>query len=158
PPKPHPPTPVPKLATREAKPAETKAAPPKASQPEEEHRTEKESAPDLPTSDEAAPRPAPAPQADKPRRSGEAEEAEPKSTEAILAALPRGTATGTAEFESEKRGKGGGDRYLNSVRDAIVSNIRYPEAARGFGARAVYQIVILRSGFLYGQPQLVRSS
>ena len=48
--------------------------------------------------------------------------------------------------EGERRGEGGGDRYLNALRDAIVSKIIYPDSAHGKTAIVKYVIVMERSG------------
>lgn len=62
-----------------------------------------------------------------------------------------------ARVESEMRGQGGGDRYLNALRDLIVSNIIYPQAARGAAGVARYVVVISRQGWML-QLRLVQSS
>jgi TonB family protein len=62
-----------------------------------------------------------------------------------------------ARVESAMRGQGGGDRYLNALRDLIVSNIIYPQAARGASGVAKYVMVISRQGWML-ELRLVQSS
>ena len=50
--------------------------------------------------------------------------------------------------DSERRGEGGGDRYLNALRDAIVSNLIYPASAHGKAGIAKYEIVMNRQGVM----------
>jgi periplasmic protein TonB len=50
--------------------------------------------------------------------------------------------------DSERRGEGGGDRYLNALRDAIVGNLIYPASARGMAGVAKYEIVMNRQGVM----------
>ncbi len=59
--------------------------------------------------------------------------------------------------ESERRGAGGGDSYLNALRDAIIANIIYPGAAKGMKGVAKYGIEMNRNGFML-RVELVRSS
>jgi TonB family protein len=62
-----------------------------------------------------------------------------------------------ARLDSQIRGQGGGDRYLNALRDIIVSNIIYPQAARGSSGVAKYVMVISRQGWML-DLRLVESS
>lgn len=50
--------------------------------------------------------------------------------------------------DSERRGEGGGDRYLNALRDAIVGNLIYPASAHGLSGIAKYEIVLNRQGVM----------
>ena len=50
--------------------------------------------------------------------------------------------------DSERRGEGGGDRYLNALRDAIVGNLIYPASAHGMAGIAKYEIVMNRQGVM----------
>ena len=50
--------------------------------------------------------------------------------------------------DSERRGEGGGDRYLNALRDAIVDKLSYPASAHGMAGIAKYEIVMNRQGFM----------
>ena len=59
--------------------------------------------------------------------------------------------------DRERRGEGGGDRYLNALRDAILSNLIYPASAHGMAGIAKYEIVMNRQGFMLGLA-MVQSS
>ncbi|MFI4985808.1 MAG: energy transducer TonB [Alphaproteobacteria bacterium] len=61
--------------------------------------------------------------------------------------------------ESSLPGEGGGDRYLNKVRDSILGNLIYPGSARSHGIAGVarYELVVDRQGRLL-QARIVRSS
>ena len=59
--------------------------------------------------------------------------------------------------EGERRGEGGGDRYLNALRDAIESNFRYPDAAHGKDGIVKYEIVMARNGTML-HVEIVQSS
>ena len=54
--------------------------------------------------------------------------------------------------DSSLIGKGGGDRYLNKVRDSILGNLIYPGSAQSqrLAGVAKYEIVIDRQGRLLG--------
>lgn len=56
--------------------------------------------------------------------------------------------------DSERRGEGGGDRYLNALRDAIVGNLIYPASAHGMAGIAKYEIVMNRQGVMLKVVQL----
>lgn len=74
-----------------------------------------------------------------------------------IATLPPAAAGPSAHPESQLTGEGGGDPYLNAMRDDIVANIIYPASAQGTSGGATYELVVDRRGFLLG-VQLVRSS
>lgn len=65
-----------------------------------------------------------------------------------IASLPPDRALSPSQPESRLRGLGGGDPYLNAMRDDIVSNIIYPRAANGSAGMARYVLTINRQGFL----------
>ncbi|MFI4985951.1 MAG: TonB family protein [Alphaproteobacteria bacterium] len=50
--------------------------------------------------------------------------------------------------ESERRGAGGGDSYLNALRDAIIGKLIYPSAAKGMVGVAKYAIEMNRQGYM----------
>jgi protein TonB len=60
---------------------------------------------------------------------------------------------------SEQVGEGGGDRYLNAMRDKITGNLIYPAAARARHVTGVakYEMLIARSGRLV-RARLVQST
>jgi outer membrane biosynthesis protein TonB len=68
------------------------------------------------------------------------------------AAAPAGPATSELSApkwsDSERRGEGGGDRYLNALRDAIMGNLIYPASAHGLTGIAKYEIVMNRQGVM----------
>lgn len=80
-----------------------------------------------------------------------------KAREPAPAAAAPGRQSAPAEIESSLRGQGGGDRYLNALRDDIVSNIIYPAAARGAVGVAKYTMTVSRKGYLI-QLRLLQSS
>ncbi|HYB11008.1 MAG TPA: TonB family protein [Alphaproteobacteria bacterium] len=61
------------------------------------------------------------------------------------------------QVESNMRGEGGGDRYLNALRDDILSNLIYPNSARGASGVAKYAMIVDRRGYLRAL-RLVQSS
>jgi periplasmic protein TonB len=81
--------------------------------------------------------------------------------EPILTYPPGAPSASTAsapEFsESERSGEGGGSRYLNAMRDTILSNLIYPLAAQGSSGIAKYRILVGRNGLLLGL-RMVESS
>ncbi|HLI12875.1 MAG TPA: TonB family protein [Alphaproteobacteria bacterium] len=84
----------------------------------------------------------------------------PPPSRSVPRAAPQGapvTASAPAQIESELRGQGGGDRYLNAMRDEIVSNLIYPSAGRGQKGVARYEMVVGRNGYVL-QLRLVQSS
>lgn len=93
--------------------------------------------------------------------------ARPKPDEALAAlppkrqpAAPTPAAPATlTPNDSSLLGKGGGDRYLNKVRDSILGNLIYPGLARSQGLAGVakYEIIIDRNGRLLGM-RLLRSA
>ena len=60
-------------------------------------------------------------------------------------------------IDSRLRGEGGGDRYLNAMRDDIVSNLIYPSSGRGTAGVATYAMIVNRQGYLL-ELRLIRSS
>ena len=81
-----------------------------------------------------------------------------KAREPAPATAPPGRGSAPAQIESSLRGQGGGDRYLNALRDDIVSNIIYPAAAaRGAAGTAKYEMTVSRKGYLL-QLRLLQSS
>ena len=83
----------------------------------------------------------------------------PKASEAVAATAPTHQSTIEPMYDSAFFGKGGGDRYLNKMRDKINGNYIYPGAARSRGIAGVarYAIVIDRQGNLL-QLHLLHSS
>ena len=75
------------------------------------------------------------------------------------AALSPPQAPAQARRESERRGEGGGDRYLNAVRRDILRNRIYPPAARSLGlaGTAEYAMLLDRQGRLL-RLRLLQSS
>ncbi|HLI11513.1 MAG TPA: TonB family protein [Alphaproteobacteria bacterium] len=51
-------------------------------------------------------------------------------------------------IDSNLRGEGGGDRYLNALRDRVMGNLRYPPATHGLAGEAVYMLRLSREGKL----------
>ncbi len=90
---------------------------------------------------------------------------QPQRAKPLLAALPplhrpsAESATPRPPSESSLTGEGGGDRYLNKVRDIIISNLIYPGAARAGDIAGVarFELVIDRQGHLL-ELRLARSS
>jgi len=80
-----------------------------------------------------------------------------KAREPAPTTAPPGRGSAPAQIESSLRGQGGGDRYLNALRDDIVSNIIYPAAARGAVGVAKYTMIVSRKGYLL-QLRLLQSS
>jgi TonB family protein len=74
-----------------------------------------------------------------------------------VASLPPSRGPAPSHPESTLRGMGGGDPYLNAMRDDIVSNIIYPRAANGSAGMARYVLTVDRRGFLL-ELRLVKSS
>jgi protein TonB len=82
----------------------------------------------------------------------------PKASEAVAALPPARQAAAPTSAEpatltpndSSLMGKGGGDRYLNKVRDSILANLIYPGAAQSQRTAGVakYEIIIDRQGRL----------
>jgi protein TonB len=84
----------------------------------------------------------------------------PPKPERSLAALPPSQHPPPQRpRESDLRGEGGGDRYLNAMRDQILANLIYPAAAREVGAAGVatYELAVDRTGRLM-EAHLLRSS
>ncbi|MGO8865076.1 MAG: TonB family protein [Alphaproteobacteria bacterium] len=83
----------------------------------------------------------------------------PKASEAVAAVAPTHQSTIEPMNDSAFFGKGGGDRYLNKMRDKIHGNFIYPGAARSRGIAGVahYAIVIDRRGNLL-ELRLLHSS
>ena len=84
--------------------------------------------------------------------------AQPAPSAARTAAAPP-QPPARSRVESEAFGKGGGDRYLNTVRDAIERNRLYPPSARALGlvGTAQYAMLVDRRGRLM-RVRLLRSS
>jgi len=74
----------------------------------------------------------------------------PKASEAVAATAPTHQSTIQPMNDSALIGKGGGNRYLNKMRDKIHGNFIYPGAARSRGIAGVahYALVIDRQGNL----------
>jgi len=74
----------------------------------------------------------------------------PKASEAVAAVAPTHQSTIQPMNDSALTGKGGGDRYLNKVRDNILGNLIYPGAARSQSIAGVaqFEIIIDRQGHL----------
>jgi periplasmic protein TonB len=83
----------------------------------------------------------------------------PKASEAVAATAPTHQTTIQPMNDSALIGKGGGDRYLNNMRDKIHGNFIYPGAARSQSIAGVahFEIIIDRQGNLL-QLRLLRSS
>ena len=64
---------------------------------------------------------------------------------------PRASAAAPVRSRSALSGKGGGDAYLNALRDRILRALVYPaREARNVPGSARYQIVVTRQGMLLG--------
>ncbi len=76
-----------------------------------------------------------------------------RTEQAAIPSTPPDTSS-SAELQSENplTGEGGGDRYLNAVRDAIINHLTYPASARlmHLAGTAQIEIVIDRQGQLLG--------
>jgi periplasmic protein TonB len=71
---------------------------------------------------------------------------------------PSASQASAPEFsDSERNGEGGGNRYLNAMRDTILSNLIYPAAAQGSTGVARYEILVARNGMLLAM-RMVESS
>jgi len=72
--------------------------------------------------------------------------------QAAIPSTPPSTPSAEMQSESPLLGEGGGDRYLNAVRDEIVSHLTYPASAglMHLAGTAQYEIVIDRKGQLLG--------
>ena len=134
-------------------PGETQP-PPKAPQPTEA-KQQSTQAPRMPI---PAPKPPP-PTIDKaaPQLAAIPPASPSKGREPAPATAPPGRGSAPAQIESSLRGQGGGDRYLNALRDDIISNIIYPAAARGAVGVAKYVMTVSRKGYLL-QLRLLQSS
>ena len=55
-------------------------------------------------------------------------------------------ASAPAFNESDRVGEGGGNRYLNAMRDLILSNLIYPPSAQGATGVAHFRMVVARNG------------
>jgi len=151
-PEPKPP-PKPKPAVKPASEA--------AMQPRRESGGDPDLAPGRETSAAPQPKPQPAPaaSAEKPPQSLASApplplppppRERPKASEAVAATAPTHQSTIQPMNDSALIGKGGGDRYLNKMRDKIHGNFIYPGAARSRGIAGVahYAIIIDRLGNL----------
>ncbi|HUC61647.1 MAG TPA: TonB family protein [Alphaproteobacteria bacterium] len=62
---------------------------------------------------------------------------------------PDSSAASAPDFDQSGRvGEGGGNRYLNAMRDLILSNLIYPAAAQGATGVARYVMLVSRGGYL----------
>jgi TonB family protein len=145
-------------APAETAPAETAAEPPATPPP----------APVPPMPEPASPQadPVPPPQAAPPTQqtllvpsSPPIKPQAPAATPAPVSTPPEPPAAPTSPDTVLRPGEGGGDRYLNAVRDDIRAHMVYPPTAELFrlGGIATYEIVIDRQGKLL-RARLARSS
>ena len=76
----------------------------------------------------------------------------PRTEQAAIPATPPDTSSAELLSENPLTGEGGGDRYLNAVRDEIIRHLTYPASARlmHLAGTAQYEIVIDRQGRLLG--------
>ncbi len=138
-----------------------KPAPEAAMQPRRESGGDPDLAPGRETSAAPQPKPQPAPAApvEKPPPSLASApplplppppRERPKASEAVAATAPTHQSTIQPMNDSALIGKGGGDRYLNKMRDKIHGNFIYPGAARSRGIAGVahFAIIIDRQGNL----------
>ena len=74
----------------------------------------------------------------------------PRVVRELAAIPPKPPAESQPPSESELVGKGGGDRYLNKVRDKILANLIYPGSARSQNLAGVvrFELVVDRQGRL----------
>jgi protein TonB len=115
-------------------------------------------APDVAPEREAVPEPLEAPQPVKPpppptppATAATPAAPPPPKQKPTVAALPR-THSPPAPLHNDSAltGEGGGDRYLNAMRDRVMSNLVYPNAARSlrlYGV-AIYDVLLDRQGRL----------
>jgi outer membrane biosynthesis protein TonB len=62
---------------------------------------------------------------------------------------PASSVASAPEFnQSDRVGEGGGNRYLNAMRDQILSNLIYPPSAQGATGVAHYRMVVARNGLM----------
>jgi protein TonB len=75
-----------------------------------------------------------------------------RTEQATISLTPPDTPSAESANASPVTGEGGGDRYLNAVRDAIIRHLTYPASARlgHLAGTAQYAIVIDRQGRLLG--------
>ena len=76
----------------------------------------------------------------------------PQTEQAAIPTPPPDTSSAELLSENPLTGEGGGDRYLNAVRDEIIRHLTYPASARlmHLAGTAQYEIVIDRQGRLLG--------
>ncbi|HEY6335913.1 MAG TPA: TonB family protein, partial [Alphaproteobacteria bacterium] len=103
-----------------------------------------------------APKPPAAPDKTPPQVAALPPSSSNKGQPALAPARPNEDSS-PVRVESNMRGQGGGDRYLNELRDDIVSNLIYPNAARGESGVARYAMLVNRRGYLL-QLRLVQTS
>lgn len=115
----------------------------------------------IPAHRELAPEPRPATPVQPAEASGPSSPTEPAARPLPVASPvpPPPRPPAQARTQSVLRGEGGGNRYLNAVRDDILRNRIYPSLARSLGlvGTAEYELIVDRQGHLL-QVRLLRSS
>jgi periplasmic protein TonB len=103
--------------------------------------------------DKIAPAPEPKPASAEPETAVKTEAPAPSAEEKVkplptAPKLPPARPQASLPDPSRLVGEGGGDRYLNAIRDELLKHRVYPDAARahGIAGTAVYRLVVDRQG------------